>query len=157
MTKTEIRIFTQAARDPWFFASFAKIVNPILGVIPFDLYPFQRAVLYSFVFHQFNIVLKARQMGLTEMIGLYSLWLALFHGHKNIVIISLKDRVAKKLLRRIKHIYMNLPPILQTPIINGRKGEYGTGSEMIFSNGSSITSLPRTEDEIGRASCRERV
>lgn len=60
--------------------------------------------------------------------------------------ISLKDRVAKKLLRRVKHIYANLPPILQIPIINGRSGDMGTGSEMLFSNGSSITSIPTTED-----------
>lgn len=146
MTKKDLQILAKAAKDPWYFSSFAKVVNPILGVVPFDLYPFQRSVLYAFLFHQFNIVLKARQMGLTELIGLYTLWLAMFHPHKNIVIISLKDRVARKLLRRIKHIYINLPPILQTPIVNGRKGEFGTGSEMIFSNGSSIVSLPTTED-----------
>jgi len=146
MTKRDLQILVTASKDPWYFASFAKIVNPILGVVPFDLYPFQKAVLYDFLFHRFNIVLKPRQMGLTEMIGLYALWLALFHSHKNIVIISLKDRVARKLLRRIKHIYANLPPILKTPIVNGRKGEMGTGSEIIFSNGSSITSLPTTED-----------
>lgn len=146
MTRTDLEILSKASRDPWFFSSYAKVVHPVRGVIPFDLYPFQNAVLWDFLFHQFNIVLKARQMGLTEMLCLWSLWLAMFHGHKNIVIISLKDRVAKKFLRRVKHIYMNLPKILQTPVVNGRRGEYGTGSEMIFSNGSSITSLPTTED-----------
>jgi len=146
MNRKELDILARASRDPWYFSSFAKVVHPVLGVVPFDLYPFQKAVLWDFVYKQFNIVLKARQMGLTEMIGLFSLWMAMYHGHKNIVIISLKDRVAKKLLRRVKHIYMNLPSILQTPVVNGRRGEYGTGSEMIFSNGSSITSLPTTED-----------
>ena len=146
MNRKDLRILTEASNDPWFFSSYAKVVHPIKGVVPFTLYPFQRAVLYAFVFNKFNIVLKSRQLGLTEMLCLYSLWLASFQGHKNIVVISLKDRVAKKFLRRVKHIYLNLPPILQTPVINGRRGEVGTGSEILFSNGSSITSLPTTED-----------
>jgi hypothetical protein len=41
---------------------------------------------------------------------------------------------------------MNLPAILQTPIVNGVRGEYGTASEMVFNNGSSIVSVPTTED-----------
>ena len=43
-------------------------------------------------------------------------------------------------------MYKNLPMILQTPIINGRSGEFGTATEMEFSNGSLITSIPTTED-----------
>jgi len=146
MTREEIRVLAESKRNPWYFANFAKVVHPLKGVVPFDLYPFQKSVLYDFVFNRFNIVLKARQMGLTELLVLFSLWLAMFHPHKTIIVISLKDRVAKKFLRRVKHIYANLPKILQTPIVNGRRGEMGTGSEMIFNNGSSIISLPTTED-----------
>jgi len=146
VTRREFDILTRVSIDPWYFSSFAKIIHPIEGKIPFTLYPFQRGVLYNFMHEQFNIVVKCRQMGLTELLGFYVLWLAMYHSYKNIVMISLKDRVAKKLLRRVKHIYANLPPILQTPIINGRTGDMGTGSEMLFSNGSSITSIPTTED-----------
>ncbi len=146
MTKRELEILTRVSYDPFYFSSFARIIHPIQGKIPFELYPFQRGVLHNFMHKQFNIVVKCRQMGLTELLGFYVLWLAMFHGYKNIIMISLKDRVAKKLLRRIKHIYANLPPILQTPIINGRRGDMGTGSEMVFSNYSSITSIPTTED-----------
>jgi hypothetical protein len=145
-TKEELDIFVKASRDIFFFSSLAKIIHPIDGKIPFLLYPFQKRVLWEFLNNRFNIILKARQMGLTELIGLFVLWVALFGVNKNIVIISLKDRVAKRFLRRIKHIYMNLPEVLQVPIINGRKGEYGNAQEMIFSNGSIITSIPTTED-----------
>jgi len=146
MIKSDLEVLIKAASDPWYFSTFARIIHPIHGKVPFDLYPFQRRVLWDFMHHQFNIVVKCRQMGLTEILGFYVLWLAMFHPYKNIVMISLKDRVAKKLLRRVKHIYMNLPKILQTPIINGRKGDYGTASEMLFDNNSSITSIPTTED-----------
>lgn len=43
-------------------------------------------------------------------------------------------------------MYKNLPHFMQVPIINGRSGDYGTATEMIFSNGSTISSLPTTED-----------
>lgn len=125
-TEDSLKILANAARNIFSFAKFARIIHPILGNIPFELYPFQKRVLWEFINHRFNIVLKARQMGLTETIALYVLWIALFSINKNIVIISLKDRVAKRVLRRIKHMYKYLPPVLQTPIINGRRGEYGT-------------------------------
>ncbi len=125
-TEDSLKILANAARNIFYFAKFARIIHPILGNIPFELYPFQKRVLWEFINHRFNIVLKARQMGLTETIALYVLWIALFSINKNIVIISLKDRVAKRVLRRIKHMYKYLPPVLQTPIINGRRGEYGT-------------------------------
>lgn len=145
-TKADLKLLTSSARNIFFFAQFARIIHPILGNIPFKLYDFQKRVLWEFLNHRFNIILKARQMGLTETIALYVLWLALFHINKNIVIISLKDRVAKRVLRRIKHMYKHLPPVLQTPVINGRRGEYGTASEMEFENGSIISSIPTTED-----------
>lgn len=146
MTREELDIFVKASRNIFYFADLAKIIHPIKGKIPFKLYRFQKRVLWEFLNNRFNIILKARQMGLTELIGLFVLWVALFNINRNIVIISLKDRVAKRFLRRIKHIYMNLPECLQIPIINGRKGEFGTSDEMMFSNGSIITSIPTTED-----------
>jgi hypothetical protein len=144
--REELSILANSARNIYFFASFVKIIHPVRGAIQFDLYPFQKRVLWEFLNNRFNIVLKARQMGLTELIALYVLWLALFNINKNIVIISLKDRVAKRVLKRIKHMYRHLPRVLQTPIVNGRSTELGTASEMEFANGSIITSIPTTED-----------
>jgi len=70
----------------------------------------------------------------------------MYHPNKNIVIISIKDRVAKKVLRKIKYMYKNIPQHLKVLIVNGRSGENGTSTEMEFANGSLITSVPTTED-----------
>lgn len=133
-------------RDPFYFSQFIRVVHPIRGKVPFTLYDYQKKVLWEFLNNRFNIVLKFRQAGLTELISMYALWLAMYHNNKNIVIISIKDRVAKKVLRKIKYMYKNLPSHLKVPIINGRSGENGTSTEMEFSNGSLITSVPTTED-----------
>lgn len=145
-TKEDFEIYKKASLNVFFFATLAFIRHPVKGRVNFKLYPYQKKVLWYFLTQRFNIVLKFRQAGLTELIALYVLWFAMFHPNKNIQIISIKDRVAKRVLGRIKYIYRNLPPILQTPIVNGRAGDLGTSTEMEFSNGSMITSIPTTED-----------
>ena len=70
----------------------------------------------------------------------------MYHSNKNVVIISIKDRVAKKVLKKIKYMYKNLPPHLQVRVVNGRPGNIGTETEIEFGNGSIISSIPTTED-----------
>lgn len=146
LTRTEFLTLKKVREDPFFFSNFIYVINPIHGRVQFGLYPYQKRVLWYFLTKRFNIVLKFRQAGLTELISMYCLWLAMYHSNKNIQIISIKDRVAKKVLRKIKFMYRNLPAYIQVPVINGRSKEYGTATEMEFANGSIITSVPTTED-----------
>ena len=150
LSPEEIKILARVVRDPLFFSLFCFVINPVHGKVPFHLYPYQNSVLYQFLLHRFNIILKGRQMGVTELISMYCLWLAMYHENKKINIISIKDTVAKKVLKKIKFMYKNLPWYLQVPIINGRSGEYGNQTDMEFSNGSFITSIPTTE-QAGRS------
>jgi len=146
LTREQLDIVNKVYNDIFLFAMHVFVIHPIRGKVPFLLYPFQKRVLWYFLTKRFNIVLKFRQAGITELISLYCLWLAMFHPNKNIVIISIKDRVAKKVLRKIKFMYKNLPDFLKVEIVNGRTSENGTAQEMEFSNGSMITSVPTTED-----------
>lgn len=146
LSSAEIAELAKAATDVFFFADFIKVIHPLHGKIPFKLYPYQIGALYNFIKHKFNVVLKFRQAGVTELISMFCLWFAMYHPHKNIVIISIKDRVAKKVLRKIKFMYKNLPEHLKTRIVNGRGDDIGTATEMEFANGSIISSIPTTED-----------
>lgn len=146
LTSTQFEELKQVKRDPFLFSQFIYVVHPIRGKVKFDLYEYQKKVLWHFLNDRFNIILKFRQAGITELISMYCLWLAMYHPNKVIVIISIKDRVAKKVLRKIKYMYKNLPNHLKIPIVNGRTGEYGTATDMELSNGSVISSVPTTED-----------
>lgn len=150
VTEEQFRIYRKCMVDPYFFSQFVYIIHPVQGKIIFNLYEYQRAVLWEFLNKRFNIILKFRQAGLTELIAMYCLWLAMYHDNKNIQIISIKDRVAKKVLKRIKYMYKNLPEFLKTPVTTTRGREIGTQTELEFMNGSSITSVPTTE-EAGRS------
>ena len=140
LTPEQLKTLVRVMKDPFFFSTFCYVINPVLGMVKFLLYPFQKAVLYQFMLNRFNIILKFRQAGITELISLYCLWLAMYHPNKKINIISIKDTVAKKVLKKIKFMYKNLPSYLQEPIINGRAGEFGSVSTIEFANGSVIES-----------------
>ena len=146
----EIRTLARVSKDVFYFSQFCWVVNPMLGRVKFDLYPYQKSVLYQFLKNRFNIILKFRQAGITELMSLYCLWLCLYHPNKKVNIISIKDTVAKKVLKKIKFMYKNLPWYLQTPIVNGRFGEFGSASTIEFNNGSIIESIP-TSDQAGRS------
>lgn len=150
LTPEQLKTLVRVMKDPFFFSTFCYVINPVLGMVKFLLYPFQKAVLYQFMLNRFNIILKFRQAGITELISLYCLWLAMYHPNKKINIISIKDTVAKKVLKKIKFMYKNLLSYLQEPIINGRAGEFGSVSTIEFANGSVIESIP-TSDQAGRS------
>lgn len=150
LTREELEILAKVPNDVFLFSLFCYVIHPVRGKVRFDLYPFQKSVLYNFIAQRFNIILKFRQAGITELISMYCLWLAMYHPNKKINIISIKDTTAKKVLKKIKFMYKNLPWYLQTPIINGRAGEYGSASMIEFDNGSFIESIP-TSSEAGRS------
>lgn len=150
ITPEQLKTLVRVMKDPFLFSTFCYVINPVLGMVKFLLYPFQKAVLYEFMLNRFNIILKFRQAGITELISMYCLWLAMYHPNKKINIISIKDTVAKKVLKKIKFMYKNLPSYLQEPIVNGRAGEFGSVSTIEFANGSVIESIP-TSDQAGRS------
>ena len=150
LSSEHVRTLARVVQDVFYFSLFIFVVHPVRGKVRFELYPYQKSVLYQFVKDRFNIILKFRQAGITELISMYCLWLAMYHPNKKINIISIKDTTAKKVLKKIKYMYKNLPSYLQVPIINGRTGEYGSASMIEFNNGSFIESIP-TSSEAGRS------
>jgi len=129
ITSEQLKILNKVYNDPFLFSTFASVIHPVKGKVKFDLYDYQKSVLYHFLVNRFNIILKFRQAGLTELIALFCLWLAMYRSNKNIQIISIKDRVAKKVLRRIKYVYRNLPDFLKVKVVNGRGSDIGCVTE----------------------------
>ena len=150
LSSEQVKTLARVVQDVFYFSLFIFVVHPVRGKVHFNLYPYQKSVLYQFVKDRFNIILKFRQAGITELISMYCLWLAMYHPNKRINIISIKDTTAKKVLKKIKYMYKNLPSYLQVPIVNGRTGEYGSASMIEFNNGSFIESIP-TSSEAGRS------
>ena len=89
-------------------ANNARISHPMHGFILFDTYDFQDTLLQDFNDYRFNIILKARQLGISITAG-YITWLMLFHRDKSILVMATKFATAGNLVKKVKSIMKNLP------------------------------------------------
>ena len=142
LTKQEmIREIVKSGKDPvYFINNYAKISHPMRGLIPFRTYPFQNDLLSNFNDHRFNVILKARQLGISTITAAYVVWMMMFHRDKNILVMATKFSTAANLVKKVKHIIRNLPSwILVAPIIvdNRTSFELSNGSQIKASSTSA--------------------
>ena len=63
-TEAQVIEFLKCKEDPVYFAeNYIKIVNVDEGLVPFNMYPFQRKLIENFHNHRFNICKMPRQVG----------------------------------------------------------------------------------------------
>ena len=87
--------------------------------IKFKLWFEQKQVLLSFLMKRLNIVLKARQLGLTWLALAFSVWNLVFKQGYEVVGLSKTEDDAKELVLRIVFILRHLPPWLIREKIRG--------------------------------------
>ena len=126
--------------NPCAYLGRRKIAHPTRGVIPFALYPYQRRFLESRAPRR--IVLKARQIGVSQVVAGEALYLAKHVDRATILFVSRNLQAAQHLQGMVYQL-MSSDPLL--PAVVKR-----TESELVLANGSMIRSLPATE-ETGRA------
>ncbi len=92
---------------------YYMIQHPLKGRQFFDLYPFQEKVLKLFQKHDYSIINKSRQLGISTLVSAYSLWLMLFNKDKNVLVIATKQDTAKNMVTKVRFAYQNLPTWLK--------------------------------------------
>ena len=71
----------------FFLSRFARISDPQAGIIPFELWGFQRELLGTFGDSQRIVVLKARQLGISTLsLALDIFWCWMFPGTQGVLI-----------------------------------------------------------------------
>ena len=115
LTKQEIlKEVVKAGKDPVYFTiNYCRISHPQRGLIPFKAYDYQQDLLKDFRDYRFNIILKARQLGISTISAAYVAWLMLFHKDKNILVVATKLQTATNLVKKVKAIIKNLPKWMQ--------------------------------------------
>ena len=132
--------YLKCVKEPSYFINqFCTIQHPQRGKIKFELYPFQYDVLKEYQEHDYNIVLKSRQLGISTLSAAYSLWLMLFHADKNILCIATTKDTAKNLVTKVRIMYEGLPAWLKTAIVENNK------LSLVFKNGSQIKAIASNE------------
>ena len=123
--------YRKCKEDPIYFISkYIKVVHPVRGLVPFELYPFQRMIVECLENNRFNILRKFRQAGCTTISAAYALWMCIFQNHKTIVFLSVGDTESTEILDRIKIMFDELPVFLKPQVIqeNMHNLKLGTGS-----------------------------
>jgi hypothetical protein len=106
--------FVRCATDPvYFMKKYYMIQHPQRGRQLFSLYPFQEKVLKLFQKHDYSIINKSRQLGISTLVSAYSLWLMLFNRDKNVLVIATKQETAKNMVTKVRFAYQNLPTWLK--------------------------------------------
>ena len=133
--------FSKCAKDPvHFMKKYCYIQHPHKGKIKFNLYPFQESTLTSLRSHDYSVILKSRQLGISTLSAGYSLWLMLFHNDKNILVIATKQEVAKNLVTKVRVMHDSLPGWLKGNCVEDNK------LSLRFSNGSQIKAVSSSGD-----------
>ena len=139
-TKKQINEWVKCKQDPIYFAThYIKIINLDEGLVPFDMYDFQKKILQDFHENRFNIAKLPRQTGKSTTVVAYLLYYAIFFDSVNIGILANKASTARELLGRLQLAYENLPKWMQHGILVWNKGnvELENGSKILAASTSA--------------------
>ena len=141
-----IKEILKCGKDPsYFLKTYARISHPMHGLILFDTYDFQDNLLKNFNDYRFNVILKARQLGISTITAGYVVWMMLFHRDKSILVMATKFATAGNLVKKVKGIMRQLPDWLKIATI-----EVDNRNSFELSNGSSIKAAS-TSGDAGRS------
>ena len=139
-TKKQIEEVVKCLDNPkYFIENYLKIVTIDKGLVPFEMYDFQRKMVDTFHDNRFTICKLPRQSGKSTIIVSYLLHYVLFNDNVNVAILANKSSTARDLLGRLQLAYEHLPKWMQQGVLNWNKGslELENGSRIVAASTSS--------------------
>ena len=139
-TEEELVEYQKCMKDPiYFIVNYLKIVSLDEGLVPFDMYNFQKEMVGTFHNNRFTICKLPRQSGKSTTIIAYLLHYVLFNASVNVAILANKAATARDLLSRLQLAYEHMPKWLQQGVMSWNKGslELENGSKILASSTSA--------------------
>ena len=139
-SKEELKEFIKCSKDPeYFIKKYIKIVSLDEGLVPFNLYDYQKQMVDTIHNNRFVIAKLPRQSGKSTTFVSYILHYVLFNQSTSVAILANKQVTAREILHRLKLAYEYLPRWLQQGIIEWNKGsiELENGSKILASSTSA--------------------
>lgn len=125
--------YIKCSKDPIYFAEkYINIVHVDHGLIPIELYDYQKEIVETTNDNRRVVVVTSRQAGKTTTAVVIILHYALFNDYKTIALLANKGDAAREILNRIQVAYEALPRWLQQGVEEWNKGS------VTFENGSKI-------------------
>jgi hypothetical protein len=135
-----IKEYLKCAEDPIYFAEkYIRIVHVDHGLIPIELYDFQKDIIESITKNRRVAVNTSRQAGKTTTAVVVILHYVLFNEYKTVALLANKGDSAREILDRIQIAYEALPKWLQQGVVEWNKGsiELENGCKVIAAASSS--------------------
>ena len=139
-TEETLQEYVKCKDDPeHFIRNYVKIIHVDKGLVPFEMYDYQKDMIHKFNDNRFVICKMPRQTGKSTTIISFLLHYILFNESTNVAILANKGAVARELLSRLQLAYENLPKWLQQGVVVWNKGniEVENGSKVIAAATSS--------------------
>jgi len=139
-TEESLTEYMKCKEDPeYFIENFVKIIHVDHGLVPFDMYDYQKDMIHKFNDNRFVICKMPRQTGKSTTIIAFLLHYILFNESVNVAVLANKGAVARELLSRLQLAYEHLPKWLQQGAVVWNKGniEVENGSKVIAAATSS--------------------
>ena len=86
-TEQQVTEFIKCSKDPvYFIQNYVQIVSIDEGLVPFNMYPFQKEIVGTFHKNRFTICKLPRQSGKSTTIISYLIYYVIFYEQVNIAI-----------------------------------------------------------------------
>jgi hypothetical protein len=143
-TKDQVEEYLKCAADPIYFAKYISIISLDRGLVPFEMYDFQKDMMRTFNDNRFVIVKCPRQVGKTTTAVAYLLWTILFKDSQNIAVLANKGQTARDILGKLQLAYENLPMWLQQGVVEWNKGRIELENSSVIVANSTSSSAARS-------------
>ncbi len=139
----------RCGKDPHYFINtYVRIQHPVRGLIPFRTFDYQDQLVRDYMAHRFNVILKSRQIGISEITASYAAWLMLFHRNKNILVMATKADTAKNIIKKVRVALHRIPDWLRIADVVG-----DNKLSVELSNGSQCKAISSSDDAGRSGSC----
>lgn len=124
--------FEKVMNDPvLFIQNFLKITDKNGEKVDFILNPMQRHFINNL--HKYNIILKARQGGMSVAICGLAIYYSVTIPNSNCMLLSMNDDSTRAVFNKLKAIYNSLPDVIRPKL------ERNNRAELALENGSVIS------------------
>jgi len=139
-TEEQVKEYIKCSQDPiYFIEKYIKVVSLDEGLVPFNLYDYQKHIVETVENNRFVIAKLPRQSGKSTTLISYILHYVLFNQNMNVAVLANKQSTAMEILGRLRLAYEYLPLWLQQGIIEWNKGsvQLENGSKIVAASTSA--------------------
>jgi hypothetical protein len=129
--------------DPVYFAeNYVKIIHLDRGLIPFELYPWQKEMYKIITEKRRSAFCVSRQGGKSVAVAAWLLWYILFNKNVAVGLLANKGDTAREILSRVQRAFYHLPRWLQQGVVEWNKGS------IVLENDSKLIAAATSSDNV---------